>query len=561
MLTTSEPERPDAAPAAAAAAPGRLARPAWLPGRWLAVAAWAVAGVVLFAAYLLQARTSGASSNSAGQALQAWDMLHGNVLLRGWSLSDVSFYTTELPEYMLVELARGLNGSVVHVAAALGYMLVVLLGAILAKGRKAGREGLARLAVAGGIMLTPSLAIGTYLMLSGPDHIGSQVPLLIIWLLLDRAEPRWWVPVAVAVLLTCAQVADMIVLIEGVLPLVFVCAVRMLRRRGPVAGQWYELSLAAGALGAAVAARVVLALIRQAGGFFVVTPLAKFSLRYATGAELWHKIRSLLDAFGASFSPPSPVTVFAAMLHLLGVVLVAWAVAAAVRRFLSDLDLTTQILAVAFTGLLVAYVFGNKPDANEIVGLLPMGAVLAGRLLGGRLIKAGLIRPLAAVLAGLSLMLGYNASRPAPAEQHALTSWLQAHHLTYGLAGYWQANILTVDSGGSVQIRPVRMYSHQLVTTPDESDATWYDPSRHDASFVIWTPPPACLNVCLSMADLRKIYGPPAVIYRVGIYRVLLWHQNLLTRLPTMSFCGRGWPWAIGIKPAPAPCPENLLRI
>jgi hypothetical protein len=32
-------------------------------------------------------------------------MLPGNPLLRGWVLSDVSFSTTELPQYMVVELA------------------------------------------------------------------------------------------------------------------------------------------------------------------------------------------------------------------------------------------------------------------------------------------------------------------------------------------------------------------------------------------------------------------------------------------------------------------------
>ena len=32
--------------------------------------------------------------------------------------SDVSFYTTELPEYAVVELARGLHPEVVHLSAA-----------------------------------------------------------------------------------------------------------------------------------------------------------------------------------------------------------------------------------------------------------------------------------------------------------------------------------------------------------------------------------------------------------------------------------------------------------
>ena len=43
-----------------------------------------------FAAYLQLARTRAVNSDGASNALQAWDMLHGNLLLRGWSLSDGS---------------------------------------------------------------------------------------------------------------------------------------------------------------------------------------------------------------------------------------------------------------------------------------------------------------------------------------------------------------------------------------------------------------------------------------------------------------------------------------
>ena len=71
-------------------------------------------------------------------------MLHGNLVLHGRQLSDVSFYTTELPEYMLVELLRGLNADVVHVASAMTYTMAVVLAALLASSTATGRAALAR---------------------------------------------------------------------------------------------------------------------------------------------------------------------------------------------------------------------------------------------------------------------------------------------------------------------------------------------------------------------------------------------------------------------------------
>ena len=77
-------------------------------------------------------------------------MMHGNSLLSGWQLADVTFYTTEIPEYILVELLRGLGPADVHLSAAITYTLLVLLAGLLAKGKKTGREGLIRVLIASG---------------------------------------------------------------------------------------------------------------------------------------------------------------------------------------------------------------------------------------------------------------------------------------------------------------------------------------------------------------------------------------------------------------------------
>ena len=88
---------------------GRRGPRARVVGRTLAAIAIGAAAVGLFACYLRLSATYAAGSDGASNALEAWDLLHGNWLLRGWTLTDVSFYTTELPEYAIVELARGLR--------------------------------------------------------------------------------------------------------------------------------------------------------------------------------------------------------------------------------------------------------------------------------------------------------------------------------------------------------------------------------------------------------------------------------------------------------------------
>src|SRR6185437_4005022 len=181
------PGEEEAAGSGPPAALRRVQRAAWPAGV-------AAAAVVLFLCALREARTLTVDSDGGSNALQAWAMLHGNLLLHGWHLSDVSWYTTELPEYMLVELVRGLRPDVVHVSAALTYTLLVLLAAFVARGRTTGRAGLVRAAIAVGIMLAPSLAAAENLLFV-VDHTGSAVPVLAVLVLLERAGRRWWVPV------------------------------------------------------------------------------------------------------------------------------------------------------------------------------------------------------------------------------------------------------------------------------------------------------------------------------------------------------------------------------
>ena len=233
--------------------------------------ATAGAAVLLMLCYLRIAGTVPVLSDGAANALQARDMLHGNVLLDGWWVTDVSFLTTELPQYALVIAAAGLRPEVVHICAAITYTLLVLLVAYVARGRAGGAEAVVRALVAAGIMLAPEPGAASWVLLSDPDHVGTGVPLLLLLLLLDRARGARWVPVAVFVLLAWASVGDPLVEVIGALPLAAICLARVAvclpRRLGTLRTYWYELSLAAAAVLAVLAAKAAARVIPALGGF------------------------------------------------------------------------------------------------------------------------------------------------------------------------------------------------------------------------------------------------------------------------------------------------------
>jgi hypothetical protein len=560
---TSAPEAART-PRNATGAQGR--RLAWAWG----TAAFAVTVVALWFLYLHVSRTQRVESDGASNALQAWDMLHGNLLLRGWTVTDVSFYTTELPEYMLVEAVRGLNADVLHVAAALSYALLVPLAAILARGRATGREAIVRMVIAAGIMVAPEPGAGVFIVLFQPDHIGTQVPMLVTWLVLDRLPRRWYAPVIIGVMLTWIGLADKIVLLVGVVPLVLVCLVRALRSwraaylgGGPSAGMpwrdmlrlawrpaglrvaWYEISLAAAAVLSYPVTSVVVKIIHALGGYTVLpvgtglAPVGKLPLHIRLATD------GVLGLYGANFQgPPAGLNLFFAILHLAGVALAIWALWLAFRRFFPADDLIAQVLAVSIVVNVGAYLVSGKPTAywsvREMAGILPAGAVLAGRCLGpllaarvglaGRLWRV-LAAALAVVLAGYLAALGWAATRPAvPGVGQDLQAWLRAQGLTYGLAEYGLANSTTLAAGNAVEIRPVVTEPRRLAPGPHEYDLNWYDPHAHDANFVVLLNTPAALDP-MTRAQAVAAFGQPVHEYHYKMFEILTWNKNLLAQL------------------------------
>ena len=505
--------------------------------RWWVAAAWTVAPVALFFCYLRVSQTEPGDSYGAVFTLQAWDMLHGNLLLHGWWLSDVSFYTTELPEYMLVDLVRGLNPDVVHVAAAITFTLLLLLAVLLAAGHTRGKEAAVRMLIAAGIMFSPQLGNGIFVLLLAPDHLGTCVPVLLAWLILDRAHPRWYVPVAVGALLAWALIADQVVLLTGVLPLVTVCGVRIYQRavqeRLPLLSQRYEASLIAAGLIAVGTASGVLAIIRAFGGFHV-NPVSPF---LASISALPHHLLLMLEGLsllfgGDFFHQKLGLTTGLLLLHLVGLALAGWAVCVAVRRFTRNLDLVSQVLVAAILINLAAFVLwakvGDVTATREMAAVLPFGAVLAARLLAGRLAAARLLPVLSVVLCGYLVSLGLVAAHhPRSPDNQQLTDWLIARHFHYGIGTSWLGSVVTVSSGERVELRPATIKNHVLAHSQWESQASWFDPRKHNANFVVLLGHPPYPP----MSTVIAAFGPPARTYSVGPYTVLTWNENLLTKL------------------------------
>ena len=530
------------ASAAAGSVADETPQPSWR-SRLLRVGGLLLAAAGLFILYFRQSRVASFNSDGAAQVLQAQDMLHGNLLLRGWWTGDVSFYTTELPEYMLAGLVRGLRPDVVHICGALTYTLTVLLAALLARGRAKGLAGVVRALLAVGIMLAPSIAGGTPVLLENPDHFGTAVPILLILLVLDRAQERWYVPVVVCGLLAWAQVADELAVVAVAVPVGAVAVVRLVVlaiRLRPLREFWYDT-----ALGMAATVSILLAAgtdkaIRALGGFDLL-PLPQQLL--ATRSQLPGHIRALAETllllFGANGQGNHGLA-FLAQFHLIGLALAGLALLAAIVWYVTRVDRVTQVVVAAAVATMAAAILtvelSSAGQAHEVAVLLPFGAVLAGRVLPGllpdrvRAARRALLPAGGAWLAvGLAALCYAATGTPVAAENMPLAGWLTAHGYTEGLAAYWQASSTTVDSGGKTLVAPVTDQGTAVYAW--EADAAWYDPGTRRANFVVAMENPDGPPGGIAVSAGQEFFGRPAHTYRVDGYVIMVYRYNLLTRL------------------------------
>jgi hypothetical protein len=345
--------------------------------------------------------------------------------------------------------------------------------------------------------------------------------------------------------------ADSIVLLTGIVPIAVAAGARAARARAKRAEpDRYELSLAAAAILAAVLGAIAPLIIRAAGGYTVApVPRQIVGIGRLPGAARV-TFHAVLNIFGANVTAAhSALELAFAVLHLAGTALAAWAVCLAALRFFRVRELLVPALAVAIVVNLAAFLLTAQSLAatREIAAVLPFGAVLAGRLLAPRLlapqalrvplrrvlVRPVLVRPvLAVVAAGYLAALGYGAAQPtATPMNEPLATWLVAHRLSHGLAGYWQAGSTTLDAGARVSVSSVgHGRGGTVVPGHWETSTLEYDPSRQYADFVV-VKDSGTYSTRWLRAAAERTFGPPRQTYVVGPYTIMTWHANLLAQL------------------------------
>ena len=506
----------------------------WMP-RGRAALAWTVGAIALYAVLLRIALTENVSSDPANNVLQAWDMVHGHLLLHGWILGDVTFYTFELPLLGVIELFFGVHTMALHVALALVYLLITVFATAIAVTGSRGAARFARAAVVVAVLAAPIFqTTDSWIPISLPDHTGTSLFLLIPFLLIDhpdrddRASAARYSAPLVCLILAAGQLSDVTVRFVAVPAIVVVCGYQLLAARKLVNRDGVNLVAALLSVPLSLAVR---AAMLHFGSYVMVAPQMKIappSLWPHHARVTWLDIREdfgTVAYIGHARGVVDGAVVFGwacLLVTAIGIGRVLWRWRTARRA--------EQVLVIAIVGNLVVYTLSalvNADAPHDIIAIVPMGAVLAARALVPERLTSRVAVLAACGLAGVAALvpMSLSAARPLtrPTSAAVLSTWLSAHGLHYGLGNYWNASGVTVQSGNQVQVRTIQTTGREMTSYAWESDDSWYDPAEHYANFVIVSP-----NATPSLANVIRVFGRPVSTNLVSGDKILIYKKNLL---------------------------------
>jgi len=464
------------------------------------------------------------SSDNAALILEASSFLHGNLLLRGWSLAPDTFWTIDIPINALLMAIRGFTPSLMYNAPALIYALVVVVSLALVKNTGTLKDKLPNLIVSLLIIGIPSPML-TYLASHNPSHIGTILYFLVALFAMERIKPNRLRCLVVFAILTLAYIGDPFALYIFLAPLLIFLCVR-----------WYhgtrkldDLFLIASTIAVIPATQLVLLAVKLLGGFYSYPANTTFATFTDLSKNISLTVQGVLSLFGVDFFGQSIASrgAIESLVRIPLLVLVAYFSYRTVKGFINrsvKYDAISEILSLSIVFDVLSYIFSdntiNIMTARYLFPVVVFGAIIVGRQLVIRdtsranyLILIGLFGVTCLFFLAPRITAPIGSSPTAQVE-----SWLLSHGYKYGYGAYWEASIITVETSDVVRVRPVVTDgSGKIVPFNWLSDQSWYS---EPANFLVYD---TSGYGGVNMSSAVRTFGSPSQVVKIGDYTILTW--------------------------------------
>lgn len=461
------------------------------------------------------------NSDHANQLLQAEDILKGNILLKGWNLTGVSFRFSELPFYLLVTALFGAETYSYVLCITIMALVLFTVGFLLAEeGRSISFSDFGLFLAAAGM---PTLAMIDF----SRGHSGAFIyAMLILYCYHRYAETkskRLLVFYGFFILLCCAS--DMIILMIMILPILLYA---LIAERDIL--QIVITILTAGAGAALDKGLCLLGNVNK--NAFLDT--RKFIYIHKVFEKFSDFLEGISELLRCDFSGKPLLAFLTARYFLYSLIAVA-AVIIVIRslRAISQNkgeDRITVILSLSLTLMVLICTLTDIYSGTESNRYIAYFPTAIGILLVRNLPRKGALTAAALLCAALCLITPPHGRVITKQDRLALA--LKDLGLKNGFASFWNASHTTIASGEAVTVRSIRV-REKVLGIPDFIEAQnwfckteWYN---EPANFVV-VDNTEYLNT--SEKNIQMLLGDPS--QRVELedgYRVLIYDRDISSEI------------------------------
>ncbi|MCR4937850.1 MAG: hypothetical protein K5987_06830 [Lachnospiraceae bacterium] len=409
------------------------------------------------------------NSDVSNHILQAKDLISGNLMYKGWTLSRINFLTGDMLFYELAVALKGVSYQASILANALMVLAVQLISYHICcfKSELNLKGKLAAL----GVIMVPSISLLRQLMMHPGCWIYCLAAFMIYMIMNEEGDTRKRNKFCViyVVLMALGVFGDFLIYLYGLMPC-FIYSMINWYREDDHKKRKRHIILAFSNVFAAITGWIITFLYYYIGGAdkggYVL------GLSFLTLEEFGKKIVSLIHLVmylcGADFTgkkalyPSTVLNCFNFLLLLTGIALFFYTLIGYIRK--REHDIISVLLDLSIIMAAIPYIFTTQSQ-DRYVSIIPIALYMLivrnAQVIwnnSGQNLKLNQLIALGVVVISMAgRMYGIvESSRAVYSDKHEeLTAFLQENGLYNGYASYWHSSISTVLSDENVCIRHV----------------------------------------------------------------------------------------------------------
>ncbi|HQT64920.1 MAG: hypothetical protein B7Z75_10645 [Acidocella sp. 20-57-95] len=508
-------------------------RQAWLAGL--------IGCLALLALYIPLFATEQINADQVNALYLAQDMLAGNWRLHHWWMAPDNYWG--LDELIFAAVWTITHNAIltIRLVPIIGWMCLGIIIVILGAGADLKRGKYGSLLILAAIIIIPiSGPFVTDFYFNAPLHIPTIAAIFLVIAILEPALPAVKLGfgriIALGLISIDAAFSDPLFIYVGILPIII--ALLLLSS----AAVPKRLQIIAILIGSLILAKLALYLNSTTGGFSFYSLPYEIHTLAELPAVIYLDAQGILSVFGC-WSPvlqfPDTAIALIRVPLLIFILMPCFAAGIAIlkkiiffRTTKHQLDFIETVLCLMIMANLFALIVPNTVQKlADIRFFLPSWvalAILAARHFRLNFLSAsyfGIVCVVAIMTDIATCIQGRNIT-PFPEEPLSVAAALEAHHLHYGYAIYWEASETMAAGDGSLTVRSIspNPSGPGIVSTKWFTKADWYLGNPNTKQFFVLIP---YQHNLMTAQDVITSFGKPAEIVPVGADFIYIYNGPL----------------------------------